>query len=203
MEVLKEGGVVPKPSKLLFRFSSVYIIPSHLAPSPPMAWPTEPLIKLPLKLLSKRSGPNTILSCLAEPQVVQDHLRNQLSFVICRHFLDMLVGSWYIGCCEHIALSIVDLAQWAKSILIHRTVQFGIICRKSRFLTAEINNYRLPWWDTSFFTRWLLTGSFLGFISTEKEWFYAFQYVGFFLHIKFKDIFSTYLIIEKWGWQVK
>ena len=183
MEVLKEGGVVPKPSKLLFRFSSVYIIPSHLAPSPPMAWPTEPLIKLPLKLLSKRSGPNTILSCLAEPQVVQDHLRNQLSFVICRHFLDMLVGSWYIGCCEHVALSIVDLAQWAKSILIHRTVQFGIICRKSRFLTAEINNYRLPWWDVSFFYPLIADGELPGFHINRKR---------MILHFPICWIFSSY-----------
>ena len=132
-------------SKALQAFVQIFKCVYHTESSCPLAPHGMALIKLPLKLLSKRSGPNTILSCLAEPQVVQDHLRNQLSFVICRHFLDMLVGSWYIGCCEHIALSIVDLAQWAKSILIHRTVQFGIICRKSRFLTAEINNYRLPW----------------------------------------------------------
>ena len=186
MEVLKEGGVVPKPSKLLFRFSSVYIIPSHLAPSPPPPWhgpQRQPLIKLLLKLLSKRSGLNTILSCLAEPQVVQDHLRNQLSFVICRHFLDMLVGSWYIGCCEHIALSIVDFAQWAKSILVHRTVQFGIICRKSRFLTAEINNYRLPWWDTSFFYPLIADGELPGFHINRKR---------MILHFPICWIFSSY-----------
>ena len=81
-------------SKALQAFVQIFKCVYHTESSCPLAphatWPTsEPPIRPP-QLLS-RPSPYTILSCLAEPQVVQDHLRNQLSFVICRRFLDMQV----------------------------------------------------------------------------------------------------------------